>query len=293
MIGARREAFRRVFAAAIFSVAAAATSACELTFPQLRTEALEILRGKFPADKFTLGKTVDVIRMGEVELGLQNLRSKFCTPPALNVAQRRDEMIEFFEKTIPLTKNYESKIPATWSEARKLVRLQMMHTDYLRPFAGKKVLVTRPFIPDVHLAVVVDQPKGYIYVREEDRVKWKVDEKALFETALKNVDLFQKTSGLKGGAKPDAFLVSEEKDGFDAARLLLPWVRAEAAKHLGNPFLAAVPNRDFLIMWGAENSAHFQDRARQNVAADYVAQPYKLSPQVLRVWADGRIEVAK
>ena len=115
----------------------------------------------------------------------------------------------------------------------------------------------------------------------------------LFETALKNVDISYGSAKLQGGQKPDAFLASEEKDGYDAVRLLLPWVRTEAAKHLGDPFFASIPNRDFLIMWGTENSALFQGQARQNVALDYQSQPYKLSPLVLKVWADGRVEVAE
>ena len=111
--------------------------------------------------------------------------------------------------------------------------------------------------------------------------------------SLKNVDIGHKSAKLQGGRKPDPFLASEEKDGYDAVRLLLPWVRSEAAKILGNPFFASIPNRDFLIMWGVENSTPFQNRARQNVALDYDSQPYKLSPLVLKVWADGRIEVSK
>ena len=148
-----------------------------------------------------------------------------------------------------------------------------MHADYLRPFEGKKVLVSRLFVPDVYIAVVLDQPTGYVYIREEDRIRWKVTEKALFETALKNVDINYKSVQLKGGGKPDPFLAIEEKDGYDAARILLPWVRNEAAKILGNPFFASIPNRDFLIMWGIDNSTDFQKHAKQNITLDYGSQP--------------------
>lgn len=264
---------------------------CDLSYLQLRAEALEVLRNKFPDEKFEAGNAPDVIRMGAAELGLQNLRSKVCAAPALSTAQRRDELVAYFDRIVPSTKNSKSTVPRSWSVAREVVRLQFMHADYLRPFGGKKVLVSRPFVPDVHLAVVVDQPNGYIYVREEDRLRWKVEEKELFETALKNVDTSYKSARLQGGPKPDPFLASEEKDGYDAVRLLLPWVRTEAAKHLGDPFFASIPNRDFLVMWGIDNSASFQQRARQNVALDYRSQPYKLSPLVLKVWADGRVEV--
>ena len=268
-------------------------TACDLTYPQLRAEALEVLRSRFPTEKFEAGEAPDVIRTGQAELGLQNLRSKLCAQPSPTAPQRREEIRAHFERIVPSTKNSEPPVPTSWSIARDLVRVQFMHADYLRPFGGKKVLASRPFVPDVHLAVVVDQPTGYVYVREEDRLRWKIDDKELFEQALKNVDTGHKSAKLQGGSKPDPFLASEEKDGYDAVRLLLPWVRSEAAKILGNPFFASIPNRDFLIMWGVENSTPFQNRARQNVALDYHSQPYKLSPLVLKVWADGRIEVAK
>jgi len=266
---------------------------CNLSYQQLRTEALELLRSKFPEQKFEIGNAPDVIRMGETEFGLQNLRSKLCASLPSSKQQRDDELAAYFERMVPSVENSQSNLSMPWTVARDKVRVQFMHADYLRPFNGKKVLVSRPFIPDVHIAVVVDQPTGYMYVREEDRGRWKIGEKVLFETALKNVDVNYKSARLQGGGKPDPFLASEEKDGYDAVRLLLPWVRSEAAKHLGNPFFASISNRDFLIMWGIDNSADFQERARQNIALDYGSQPYKLSPLVLKMWADGRVEVAK
>lgn len=266
---------------------------CNLSYSQLSTEALEVLRKKFPERKFEIGAAPDVIRMGEVEFGLQNLRSKLCASPNLSKPKRYDELVAYFTNTVPTVENSQAGLSISWTAARNKLRVQFMHADYLRPFEGKKVLVSRLFVPDVYIAVVLDQPTGYVYIREEDRIRWKVTEKELFETGLKNVDINYKSVQLKGGGKPDPFLAIEEKDGYDAARILLPWVRNEAAKILGNPFFASIPNRDFLIMWGINNSTDFQKHAKQNITLDYGSQPYKLSPLVLKIWADGRVEVAK
>ncbi|HRE15675.1 MAG TPA: DUF1444 family protein [Rhodocyclaceae bacterium] len=266
---------------------------CDLSYSQLRAEALDVLRSKFPGERFEPGKEQSYIQMGEVQLGLHNLRSKLCSSNSLNAEQRREELGIHFERVLDSLKNASPAAPELWSEARSRVRLQFMHSDYLKPFAGNKVLVSRAFVPEVHIAVVLDQPNGYVYVRESDRLKWKIDEKELFETALSNVDLHNQSAKLQGSGKPDPFLASEEKDGYDSVRLLLPRVRSEAARHLGNPFFASIPNRDFLIMWGTKNSTNFQVRARQNVGQDYATQPYKLSPLVLKIWADGRVEVAR
>lgn len=271
----------------------ARSAECGLSFRQLRAEALEVLGSEFPDERFEAGSEPDVIRMGEAELGLQNLRSALCLAQPMDAVQRRDELVAYFGRIVALTKNSNGAVPTKWGEARELVRLQFMHEDYLRLLAGNNVLVKRPFVPGVYLAVVVDRPNGYTYVREKDRESWHIDEEDLFETALKNVDESHGSPKLQGARGPDPFLASEEKDGYDAVRILLPWVRTEAAKHLGDPFFASIPNRDFLIMWSVANSPSFQQQARQNVSLDFGSQPYKLSPFVLKVWADGRVEVVE
>jgi hypothetical protein len=276
----------------VLSLVALPAMACDFTPQQLQTEALAFLKKEYPTRPFTRGQNLDVVLMGKVEFGLQNLRSRIClAAPPLNMTAREAVMREHFASMMLQAKESETKLPHSWREAEGIVSLQFMPADYLRPFAGQRVLVTRPFIEDVHLAVVVMQKDGYSYVREEDRVRWKVDEKTLFDTALKNLDLRNKSAKLQGGGDPDRFLALEEKDGYDAVRLLVPWVRQEAAKFLGEPFLAIIPNRDFLVMWSTKNSAGFQSFARTRATDDFETQPYPLASKVLRVWADGRMDL--
>ena len=59
--------------ALFFSAGVGSAAECGLGYRELRAEALEVLRQKFPNEAFTAGKTLDVIRMGAVEMGLQNL----------------------------------------------------------------------------------------------------------------------------------------------------------------------------------------------------------------------------
>ncbi|HTE43077.1 MAG TPA: hypothetical protein VK629_19800, partial [Steroidobacteraceae bacterium] len=118
-----------------------------------------------------------------------------------------------------------------------------------------------------------------------------VEDKTLFDTALRNLDLKNTNAKLQGGSDPSRFLAFEEKDGFDAVRLLVPWVREEAVKYLGNPFLAVIPNRDFLVMWSVKNSPDFQTFARDRARDDFKSQPYPLTPRPVKVWADGRVEL--
>lgn len=282
------------FSTILLSIAAATVMAtpCDITALQLQDEALAVLRNDYPNRSFSKGSSADVIVMADVEFGLQNLLSKLCAGP-LSASERSEEIRRHFATMMKMTEQSAPTRPLNWKEAKGIVTLQLMKEDYVRPFKGKRVLVTRPFIPGVLLAVVLNQKDGYGYVREEDREHWQISESMLYESALQNLDQITANAKLQGANGPDKFLGIEEKDGFDAARILVPWIRQEAAKVLGNPFYAAVSNRDFLIMWSKSNSFNFQQLARKNVRDDFNAQPYSLSPSVLQVWSDGRVEIAK
>jgi len=213
--------------------------ACDISPLQFQSEALAFLKKEYPKQQFVQGQSVDVIRMGETELGLQNLRSKICQAnPPLNGILRQREMRAHFKAMMQLLKAREPKVPHTWSEAKGTVYPQLMPSDYLRSFNKGRALVTRSFVPGVELAVVLDGKDSYGYVREEDRLRWKVSEKELLEAAMKNLDEKKGGTKLQGGGDPERFLAFEEKDGYDAVRILVPWVRQEAAKFLGDPFLA-------------------------------------------------------
>ena len=78
-------------------------------------------------------------------------------------------------------------------------------------------------------------------------------------------------------------LAIQTGDGYDAARLLLPAMRKLAVEHLGEPCYAAVPNRDFLIMWSQSNPEEFQTLVRAQVRQDCQSQPYPLTSTVFVV----------
>lgn len=263
--------------------------ACELTSVDLQTRVLRLLRSEYPAKAFAPGKSLDVVTMGEIEFGLVNLRSKLCGAP-LSLAEQDEEIKAHFAALMVMVDDRGQLMPKTWEAVRNLVSLQLVSTDYLRLSGAEGVPITRSFIPGVIVGMVVDIENGYSYVREEDRAAWGISAEGLYQQALANLEKSTEKIALRGANGEDKFLAIEEKDGYDAVRILVPWVREEAAKFLGNPFVAAVSNRDFLIMWSASNSSDFYDHALKNVAEDFEAQPYSLSPQPFKIWSDGRIE---
>jgi hypothetical protein len=274
-------------------LATSTAMACELTAPQVQEEALAFLQKEYPTQQFRRGKSIDVIVLGEAEFGLQNLRSKLClSNPQQSAKARQDAMRAHFQAMMLRLKEREPKVPSTWAEAKERLFPQFMPSEYLRLISQTRAVVTRSFIPGVELAVVQDRKESYEYVREEDRTRWSVDQKQLFSVAIENLAKKKSSIKLQVGDGADRFLAIEEKDGYDAVSILVPWVRQEAVKFLGDPFLIAVPNRDFLVMWSTKNGSGFQSFARSKAQKDFTAQPYPLSPAALRVWSDGRIEVA-
>lgn len=286
-----------MFLRSILTAATLSTSiamACEPTPRQFQNEALLFLQKEFPRQTFSLGKTVDVIVMGEVEFGLQNLRSKIClASPSMSPSARQEQMRIHFQAMMVRLQERQPAMPGAWSEVKGNLLLQLMPAEYSRAIGKERPVITRPFAPGVELGVVLDGKDSYEYVREEDRTRWAISQQELFDAAAAN--LAKKRAGVRLQGSDDAtsrFLALEEKDGFDAVSVLIPSVRQEAAKVFGNPFLVAIPNRDFLIMWSAKQGTSFQSRVRSKVQQDFRSRPYPLLAVVLQVWSDGRIEVA-
>jgi len=272
----------------------AAAADCPIDPKAFQSEVLAMLKQEFPGQAFKAGNSSDVIVRDKVEFGPSNLRARLClVSPPLSAKERVAAARSHFRSTLSIADQRPAGKPEAWASVQDQVMLQLMPAEYAQKFQDDKALVSRPFIPGVASAVVIDGEKGYRYVRKIDIAQWKIAADALFEQALKNLDAKSKAAKQQGSRGPDKFLAFEEKDGYDAARILLPWVRSEAARLLGDPFLAAMPNRDFLILWSAQNSAEFQKFTRQKARDDYKAQPYPLTPTTLRVWRDGRVEVAQ
>lgn len=267
----------------------AGSFACDVTPRQLQKESLAILTKDHPTRTFKAGAEENLIRMGDVELGLDNLYTNICSEPL--TPQRREAQIrKHFKTIIALVDEQEARQVQTWDAAKNQVFPQLASQSYLQKFVDKMQLAYRPFTTGVVLAVVLDAPDGYRYVRVDDREKWKVSEAELFDQALRNLERTARDISLHEGRGSDKVLMIQENDGYDAARILVPAIRKHAAELLGEPFLVGLPNRDFIVMWSKANSADFQRSTRDTIAGDFASQPYSISGEVFEVWADGRIQ---
>ena len=76
-------------------------------------------------------------------------------------------------------------------------------------------------------------------------------------------------------------------DGYAAARLLLPEIRARLAAELGDPFGAGVPGRERLLAWPLDDveGAVASTRLREG----FDKSPYPISAATLVVSVDGGV----
>jgi hypothetical protein len=241
----------------------------------------------YPDRIFSL--TVDPLTLesdGQV-IGLTNLHANF-----LLGSQTDPELEELatahFDALINGTDSADRSL--AWEDARIYLMPQLMPRDILG--TSPIELVHEPVKDSVYLGFVIDTEQNYSYVNREDQERWGVDDETIRKTAFAN--LHERSQGIEMMAFPgeNAFFIINTMDGFDAVRLLSPQMQEVIAEHIGDPFYAGIPNRDFLICWSKTADAEFQKNMSLQVATDSDQRPYPLSRKVFEVKLGREISLA-
>jgi len=211
---------------------------------QFRAGVLRALQKAFPEERFRPGAHEDIVELDGWQLGLENLRRQICNVPTPRTEEQQIEVVkEHFDAARALRRMKET-VPREWAEARERVLPQLLPRELAESLDG---IVWRPFTSDVATAIVIDAGPAYGYVSEERRAGWRVDQRLVFEQAIRNLDRRSHAASLRRRQGAEMVLIPDRSDGYLAAQILAPSVREAAARMLGEPFLAAIPNRDFLI----------------------------------------------
>ncbi|HEY6004043.1 MAG TPA: hypothetical protein VIV57_14300 [Anaeromyxobacter sp.] len=254
---------------------------------QFRVGVLAVLEKAFPEERFRPGASEEIILLDGWVFRLENLRRRVCSaPPPLTEAQQAEVVKEHFDAARTVRRMKEA-VPREWADARDRVLPQLLPRAVAESLEG---IVWRPLTSDVATAIVIDVGPAYGYVSEERRAGWHVDRPHVFKQAVSNLDRQSHGVSLRSRPGADRVVMPERSDGYLAVQILAPSVREAAAKVLGEPFLAAIPNRDFLVMWSTQSSGEFQAFARSRAERDFREQDHPLTPRVLRVWKNGRVE---
>jgi uncharacterized protein YtpQ (UPF0354 family) len=249
-----------------------------------RETVLSILAERWPDEDFVASDEPMVIVWGDYRLGLANLEARLASTDPRSDSFKQ-AVIEHFQTMLEHVKSQDADLEEiSWERASEIVRIQWVPTTY-------DMALQTPFSEHVSIGAVLDLGMSVSYVRPEDLERWQVKEDALFKRAIQNLEMLSLDIELHtqpaGGEGVGYFLAVTEGDSYDAARLLLPGFRKRIADKLGEPFLAAVPNRDFLVCWSTEYS-HGAAFAKK-VEEDFNTQPYPLSPKVYLAFVD-RVE---
>jgi Protein of unknown function (DUF1444) len=252
-----------------------------MTRIEFQALVLDVLQDAYPERGYEAGEGDDVIVCGGEQFGLHNLQTH-CGDVEADDPKLRGFIREHFARMARLVEQHTANDSPAWAPIAPRLRPQIMPASY----AEQVPIVHLPLAEDVLIGIVLDSDAGYSYVRQEDAALWGRTPEELFATAVENLNEASRELPMTMFPEPNLAIVIETKDGYDAARILLPNIRQFVAEKLGEPFFAGIPNRDFLIMWSREACEDFQMFCRQRIAADAEQQDHPLSPRILVATAD-------
>ena len=252
-----------------------------------RDRVLQILRAEFLGEDFRVDDREGVIAWNDAEFGLHSLHSD-AERFGITDEQLREAVVTHFDTVIKMAEVGKLIVPESWESARERLRLQLMPTDFVRD----GISVTYPLLDSVVVSVVIDSPHGYAYVRHEDLARWDISAFDLYEVACENLKKASEGIEISFIEGPPPLIVLQTQDGYDAVRVLLPEFREFAAERLGAPFYAAIPNRDFLIMWSRSAEQVFHEHIKNQVRIDTASQSHPLTSTILLV-TEEKISIAR
>ncbi len=220
-------------------------------------------------------------RIGGVErsfgVGIENLYRMYLLAP--------DKLDEFIEMLVEQVRGLPDQMQSQQRGApNRDLFPQIKDAAFMRDAAKQGIrLAQRPFTTDLTVVYVADSPQSMRFLTEADVTKngWTVDQ--LHEVALENLARKASQTGfMMAGEPPRLLIISQSRDSYDAARILLPDLQEQIAAHVPGRLLFGIPNRDFLVMLGDEDPEFVREIAA-NVRNDYQGQPYPLSPKLYRV----------
>lgn len=242
---------------------------------QFQRRVTERLRNHYPNHRIEPGPDPQSVLLNGINLNLQELH-EVCQK---NEMETDSLIVRHFSHPVALMTRISKNL--SWSEASDKVRPQFFPAKYrdLVP------VLSFPFSQEISAGIVIPS-EAAPFLWTEDLKTWGVTPEEAYRKSLANLDgvsMDMETTVTDG---TDRFVGMETHDGYDAVRILLPRVRKHAAEKLGEPYLAGIPNRSFVILWSRGCSQRFQDYAVEKVEGDFDIQSYPLSKKILEVTLD-------
>ncbi|ACL23162.1 DUF1444 family protein [Chloroflexus aggregans] len=146
------------------------------------------------------------------------------------------------------------------------------------------MLAYRPFLADLIITYVIDEPHSVAYINERHLERWGIGEHQLHERALANLAARTKDRAtfLMTGEGVQRLIVANTQDGYDATRLLLPDLLASWQPQFPGKMVIGIPNRDFLIAFSDADEEILTSIAHQ-IQLDAAQREYGLTDQLFTI----------
>lgn len=140
------------------------------------------------------------------------------------------------------------------------------------------MLVYQPFLADLVITYVIDEPQSVAYINEQHLERWGVSEREIHNVALHNLRrrTNERVPYLMIGEREQQLFIFNSNDGYDATRLLLTDILAEWSRRISGQLVIGIPNRDFLIALGDANPDILRSVAAQ-IQIDSVQRDHGLT----------------
>lgn len=198
-----------------------------------------------------------------------NLDNLMLAVRNLKGSEREEAILQFMDAALAPSQDSDPFADEDFPTQSSQLRPQIIADSHL----GADVdLVTQSLSPRAKIAYVIDMGGSYRFVAPRTLKAWQVDQEAVHKIAVANLErisaavTFEVSEGDNG-----RYTLISAQDGYDAARLILPEFMRRLRLALGADVYAAVPTRDFLIVWTGKL------RSRENVL-QVIAESFKSGP---------------
>lgn len=250
-----------------------------LLSPEGFAEAMEaLLRAQADIEVFARNGTTLRLRVGEstITVSLDNFYTAYSQQPT--------QLAAVAETLVQALRNYNSARAITsFDELRERVYPMLKPITLLVQVRERKLpmIVYRPFLADLIIAYVIDEPSSVAYINEHHLERWQIGEHELHAQAMENLRRRTEEHGsyTVTGDGPQRLIIFNTRDGFDATRLLLPALLDRWRTEFPGRMVIGIPNRDFLVIFSDEDEAIFTSVAHQ-IQRDAAERPYGLTDQL-------------
>lgn len=219
------------------------------------------------------------VSQSDLAINIQNYYDAYVREP--------DELEAIAETLLRSLQSYNTaRAASSFADLRERVYPMLKPISLLLTIRERNLpmIVYRPFLADLIITYVVEEPGSVAYISEQHLESWSVAEHELHEQAMANLRRRTAERGAHtvAGEGAQRLVVFSAQDGFDATRLLLPDLIEPWGAQLPGTLVVGIPNRDFLIIFSDADRAILTAVAHQ-IQREAAERAYGLTEQLFTV----------